>query len=266
MTMWWSRNKGVILEVFINANFAFLTLDIYLAHSFNSFRQWAEWIPFWFSLIAAVSLFVALIRRNRSESVWRWTGFLVGPFSIVIGMAGMLFHLDSHFFTAQTIKNLVYTAPFAAPLAYVGLGFLLLLTRMVQTEDKEWGQWIVFLAMGGFVGNFVLSLADHAQNGFFRPTEWIPVVAAAVAVGFLSTVVIYHKDKVFLRVCFAVMGIQMAVGVAGFTMHLMANLGTQGMSFFQMMVFGAPALAPLLFPNLAALACIGLFDLAPSSS
>ena len=104
--MWWNRNKALILEVFINANFAFLTLDIYLAHSFNTFRQWAEWIPFWFSMIAAVSLFVALIRRNRSESVWRWTGFLVGTLSIVVGMAGMLFHLDSHFFTAQTIKSL----------------------------------------------------------------------------------------------------------------------------------------------------------------
>jgi hypothetical protein len=37
---------------------------------------------------------------------------------------------------------------------------------------------LVLLALGGFVGNLGLSLLDHAQDGFFRWTEWIPVVAA----------------------------------------------------------------------------------------
>ena len=46
--------------------------------------------------------------------------------------------------------------------------------------------WVTFFALGGFAGNFVLSLCDHAQNGFFAASEWIPVVAGATAVGFLS--------------------------------------------------------------------------------
>ena len=40
----------VLLEVFVFANFAFLSLDIYLAHSINRFRHWAEWIPLVFSI------------------------------------------------------------------------------------------------------------------------------------------------------------------------------------------------------------------------
>ena len=46
--------RPLLLEVFVASNFAFLTLDIYLAHSVNRFRHPAEWIPFWFSVVAAV--------------------------------------------------------------------------------------------------------------------------------------------------------------------------------------------------------------------
>ena len=63
----------------------------------------------------------------------------VGWGSIVVGIAGALLHLDSAFFEEQTLKNLVYTAPFAAPLAYTGLGFLLLLDRMVDSRTPDWG-------------------------------------------------------------------------------------------------------------------------------
>ena len=32
------------------------------------------------------------------------------------------------------------------------------MNRMVDAERTEWGQWVVFLALGGFVGNLALSL------------------------------------------------------------------------------------------------------------
>ena len=110
----------------------------------------------------------------------RGIGLAVGWGSIAVGIAGLLWHLSGDFFQEQTLKNLVYTAPFAAPLAYTGLGLLLILDRMVDARSLEWSRWVILLAAGGFVGNFVLSLADHAQNGFFYPSEWIGVVAAAV--------------------------------------------------------------------------------------
>jgi hypothetical protein len=41
------------------------------------------------------------------------------------------------------------------------------MNRMVAAGTVEWGRWVLLLALGGFAGNLVLSLCDHAQNGFF---------------------------------------------------------------------------------------------------
>jgi hypothetical protein len=81
-------------------------------------------------------------------------------------------HLDSRFFDERTIRSLTYAAPFAAPLAFTGLGLLLILNRLVAADSAEWAHWVLLLALGGFIGNFVFSLTDHAQNGFFNPVEW----------------------------------------------------------------------------------------------
>ena len=119
-------------------------------------------------------------------AVWRDLGHLVGWLAIAIGLVGVILHLDSRFFHERTIKSLVYAAPFAAPLAYTGLGLLLVMNRMVAADSREWPHWVLLMALGGFVGNFIFSLTDHAQNGFFHWTEWIPVVSSAFAVGFLT--------------------------------------------------------------------------------
>src|SRR5271157_5447255 len=42
----------------------------------------------------------------------RTIGLAVGWGSIAVGIAGLLWHLEGDFFQEQTIKNLVYTAPF----------------------------------------------------------------------------------------------------------------------------------------------------------
>ena len=55
---------------------------------------------------------------------------MVGGSAILIGLTGVVLHLDSSFFYERTIRSLTYSAPFAAPLAYTGLGFLLVLNRM----------------------------------------------------------------------------------------------------------------------------------------
>ena len=144
----------------------------------------------------------------------RFVGLLVGWGSIIVGIAGLLWHLNADFFQQQTLKNLVYTAPFVAPLAYTGIGLLLILDRMVDSRSLEWSRWVILLAAGGFVGNFVLSLADHAQNGFFYPSEWIGVVGGAVAVGFLVAVVVVPENASLLLMNLALMAIQVVVGLA----------------------------------------------------
>ena len=148
-----------------------LAPDIFLAHSTNSFRPRAECLPLIFSLVAPVLLVPPSVARKSRLRLWRVLGHLVGWTSVVIGIAGLILHLESQFFQQWTIASLVYTAPFAAPLAYTGIGLLLIMNRRVECETMDWPLWVLFLALGGFVGNFIFSLADHAQNGFYRPSN-----------------------------------------------------------------------------------------------
>jgi hypothetical protein len=259
----WYLQPYVWLEAFVIVNIGFLVLDIYLAHSTNQFHHEAEYIPLWFSLAAPPLLVMGLILGERwgYAAVWRDVGHLVGWCSIGIGLTGVILHLDSRFFHERTIKSLVYAAPFAAPLAYTGLGLLLVMNRLVDRRSEEWPRWVLLLGLGGVVGNFIFSLTDHAQNGFFHWTEWIPVGTSAFAVGVLLTIFITPVTRRFLGLCAIVLGIQVVVGLLGFALHTHANLHGPSPDIFDNFVFGAPALAPMLFPNLALLCGIGLWVL-----
>lgn len=242
-----------MVELFAAGNLAFLAVDVYVAHMVNDFERPQEWIPVALSIAAPVLLLVGWLAKRD-----RLAGLVVGWASVAVGVAGMLFHLQSHFFEEQTIRNLVYTAPFVAPLAYAGVGLLLILDRMMD-PGLEWARWVVFLALGGFAGNFVLSLADHAQNGFFNRGEWIPVAASALGVAFLLMLVVRPHDTVLLRWSAWLLALEMLTGVAGFALHLRANMVRPGESLWARFIYGAPIFAPLLFANLAILAAIGIW-------
>src|SRR5262245_57577660 len=222
----WYREPAVWLELFVIVNLAFLSLDIYLAHSVNKFHHQAEYIPLWFSMVSPPVLLVVLVLGERwgMTAAWRDIGHLVGWCSVLIGLVGVVLHLDSRFFAERTIKSLVYAAPFAAPLAYTGLGLLLILNRMVDAGSEEWSRWVLLMALGGFVGSFVFSLTDHAQNGFFHATEWIPVASSAFAVGFLTAPLLTPVTRRFLWLCGGVLLLQALVGLLGFWLHTSANL------------------------------------------
>lgn len=254
----WLRRPADWAEAFAIGNFAFLTVDIGLAHSVNAFERWPEWIPLVFSLAAALVLAVAMLPAMRPRPTVRALGLAVGALSVAVGISGLLWHLDSHFFREQTLKNLVYTAPFAAPLAYTGLGLLVLLDRLVDPDAEEWGVWVLVLSLGGFAGNFALSVADHAQNAFFHPTEWIAAGAAAFAIGFLFVAAFVDRGRRFLRLCVGLLAVEAVVGVLGFALHLKGNLVAPGGSPSQRFLYGAPIFAPLLFTNIAVLAAIGI--------
>lgn len=257
------RNRPMVVELFVIFNLAFLALDVLLAHSINEFGLTVQWLPVLFSAVVPLLLGYALVRGkgDPGRPPGRMIGMAAGLASIAVGVGGMVLHLESRFFLEQTIRSLVYTAPFVAPLAYAGLGFLLLLNRMIDSQSTEWGQWVIFLALGGFAGNFALSLADHAQNGFFDTREWIPVFSSALAIGFLCVATVRPRNRLFLRLCVPVLILQAGVGVAGFLFHFGANIegpsGNMGDNF----LYGAPIFAPLLFADLAVLAMLGTFDL-----
>jgi len=261
----WAHNPELWVELFVTVNLAILAVDIVIAHSVNHFGKPAEYIPLYVSLVAPVVLVVLIALRwvGGFHSPWRDMGYLVGWLSILVGLGGVLFHLESRFFLDRTLKSLTYAAPFAAPLAYTGLGFLLLVNRMVETRSAEWARWVILLALGGFFGNFVLSLTDHASNGFFARTEWIPVISSAFATGFLIVPLVMQVTRRFLDLCLVVMIGQALVGILGFWFHMQANLIEPGHTLWERLVNGAPPLAPLLFPNLVGLALIGLWALTP---
>jgi len=255
------KQPWFLVESFALVNLGFLTFDIYLAHSVNDFRRSAEYIPLYFSAAAPLVLAVALGLRGRSPAAWKDLGYLVGWTAIVVGLTGVVLHLDSSFFYERTLRSLTYSAPFAAPLAYVGLGFLLLLNRMLGAETGEWAYWVLFLTLGGFVGNLIFSLTDHAENGFFDRREWVAVVASAIAVGFLITPLLVPVSRRFIALCAAVLVVESLVGVWGFALHAEHNLGGPSVHAFDNFIYGAPPMAPLLFPNLSVLGMIALWQL-----
>lgn len=257
---WWARPRNWV-ELFAILNLGFLTFDIYLAHSVNQFRREAEFIPLIFSATAPVVLLFAFAVRDRWPGVWRDLGYLVGWLAVLVGLTGVILHLESQFFYERTLQSLTYSAPFAAPLAYTGLGFLLILNRMIAPESLEWAKWVLFLALGGFVGNFVFSLSDHAENGFFHPLEWVPVVASAFAVGFLLVPLMMPVARRYIDLCAAVLLLEAGVGVWGFILHVAGNLHGPSVHAFDNFIYGAPPLAPLLFPNLVVLGIIALWQL-----
>ena len=257
---WWNSPE-LWVEAFAILNIGFLTFDIYLAHSVNQFRNPAEYIPLSFSAIAPLVLVVALTQRNRRRVVWKILGHFIGWSAILVGLAGVILHLESSFFYERTIRSLTYSAPFAAPLAYTGLGFLLVMNRMVDRKSVEWAQWILLFTMGGFIGNFVFSLADHAGNGFFFAVEWVPVVASAVAIGFLCVPLVMRVSRLFIDITAAVLLLEALVGVWGFALHTLSNLRGPSVHPFDNFIYGAPPMAPLLFPNLMILGIIGLWQL-----
>lgn len=262
---WW-RQPELWVEAFAILNIGFLAFDIYIAHSVNQFRNRAEYIPLLFSATAPLFLIFALTQRKRRRILWKILGHVVGWSAIVVGLTGMILHLESSFFYERTISSLTYAAPFAAPLAYTGLGFLLVMNRMVDSESVEWARWVLLFTLGGFVGNFVFSLTDHAQNGFFFAVEWVPVGASAVAIGFLCVPLLMRVSRTFINVSVAVLIFEAGVGLWGFVLHTMHNLRGPSVDALNNFIYGAPPMAPLLFPNLMVLGMIGLWQLRHSDS
>jgi hypothetical protein len=259
----WYLRPRLWLEVFLCANLAGLAPDIYLAHSMNYFRRPSEYLPLYFSLAAPPLLLVAILFMGvgARAPVWRGLGYLVGASAVAVGIAGTVLHLESRFFQEWTLHSLVYSAPFAAPLAYAGMGLLLIMNRMVDPDSQEWSLWVLLFALGGFLGNFVFSLTDHAANGFYHATEWIPVASAAVGLTFLLLPLVTAVRCAYVKICALVMLAQGGVGLLGFYYHFAADWQGVEPTLFGNLVCGAPVLAPLLFADLMLLAWIGLWAL-----
>jgi len=79
-------SRPQLVEVFVLLNLAFLSLDVFIAHSINSFGHWAEWIPFYFSAVTAIMLMGSFLyyRLDVLRTGARRLGTIVGWTSILI--------------------------------------------------------------------------------------------------------------------------------------------------------------------------------------
>jgi hypothetical protein len=80
-------------------------------------------------------------------------------------------------------------------------------------------------------------------------------------VGFLVTPLLVRVSKGFLVLCAAVLLLEAGVGVWGFVLHAQRNLAGPSIHAFDNFIYGAPPLAPLLFPNLVVLGLLGRWRL-----
>ncbi|MDR3636012.1 MAG: hypothetical protein P4L84_19575 [Isosphaeraceae bacterium] len=117
---------------------------------------------------------------------------------------------------------------------------------------------MVLLALSGFLGNVVSTLADHGQYGFFRTSEWVGVVASAKAVSSLAAVLVVYDNRPLVKLAQAVMAAQVAVALLGFSFHVAADLTAPAASLWDRFVYGAPLFAPLLFAAIALAAALAL--------
>src|SRR3979409_1263944 len=99
----WRTDHQLWIEGFVIANFAGLVLDIFLAHSENGFRRSVEYVPLYFSAAAPPVLLAGLALRARAKALWTDVGHLMGWLSVLIGLAGVVLHLDSQFFESRTL-------------------------------------------------------------------------------------------------------------------------------------------------------------------
>jgi hypothetical protein len=247
------------VELFVWSNLAFLGVDIALAHAENGYARGEEWLPIFFSAAAALLLLPALLSARLRQRM-RVLLLVVGGAAILIGAGGMIYHLSSAFFERQTLANLVYAAPFVAPLAYVGVGLLLILSRLEPPDSPAWSGWVLLLALGGFAGNFALALLDHAQNGFRDPMEWLAVAAAAYGASFLFMAMLRPADRALAWLTLAVLALEAAIGGIGFVLHFLADAHRPGAGWMERLLHGAPLFAPLLYGDLAVLGAIGLWS------
>ena len=251
------QNRYLILNLFCWFNLSFLAVDIIVAHSINHFEHPGEWVPFYFSVISSLILPVSFIPSEKWDSLKKAIVIITGILSVIVGIVGFYFHIQSQFLGQLSLKSLVYTAPLIAPLSYAGVGFLLLFN---QLEMFNWSKMVLSLAAAGFFGNFILALCDHEQNGFFNAGEWIPVFMAALATGILLKSLQEGSDRKFLQLAIGTMALQIAVGVIGFLWHCYANINSPVDDLYQKFIYGAPVFAPLLFCDIAILAVFGLYD------
>lgn len=122
----------------------------------------------------------------------------------------------------------------------------------------------VVIAFALILGAFLMNRArPRAETE--RPTAALVQATGKCAECHLRTqyAVVHQYEK---SVHALVLILQAGVGIWGFVLHTMGNLQGPSIHAFDNFIYGAPPMAPLLFPNLMVLGFIGLGQLRKKES
>lgn len=97
------------------------------------------------------------------------------------------------------------------------------------------------------------------MNRFADWAEWIPVVAAAFGLAFLTIAIPFHLNRRHITVTAWVMAAQNIVGVLRAGPPVQSILHGPSESLLANAIHAAPLFAPLLFADLAILGDLGLW-------
>ena len=198
-------NRDQLLLLFTSGNLAFLSVDVALAHSVNSFIPVYEWIPVLVPPLGALTSFWLAARRDPTLSLRLFHAFLM-LVGVLIGVLGLAFHLPRAMLSPLGVFSwswLVFSAAVLAPLSFAGVSLVGLVASLDEIgEDSgllsfadvirlkapisktQHFLWFVGL---GFLGAAATSFLDHGQYGY-TGYEWIPVIA-----GVFATVVVLGR-------------------------------------------------------------------------
>lgn len=237
-----------------------MALDVFIAHSYNSFALWEEWIPIPISLISGFFV-LAYAFTEEPGAVRRKAFFCIQAVLLGLGLAGFYFHAHGAAFHAFTLKSMVYAAPMAAPLSFAGNALVALAgVGMLAFTGINRRRLFFLLTGAGCFGNFALCILDHARNGFFVPIEWASVAVSLFgAIVLIWAGILHHKLSRPETIAIAIaLFLQIATGLIGFFFHAASLQDSLMTAWSDKIFFSAPIFAPLLFCDVAVLGIVAL--------
>jgi len=257
-----ATHKTSLLLVVMCLNFAFVGIDVLMAHSQSGFFRWAL-IPLVFSPVAVLAILAEL--RFRSSRVVRaafrgvmWCGALVG-------VSGTFFHLTGNATAGQDSLHrlLVEGSPIAAPVAFAGISVYAMSAERHRGATRR--SRLLVLSGLGFAGAVVAAFLDHGRLSFTPAYTLIPLVTGSLAATSCFYLAYSRASAKETRIHLGVMALSIVVGLVGFWFHVSGDLSGTESVVWARLLYRNPVLGPLLFCDLALLGALSILPEVGSS-
>ncbi len=242
------------LLALVAMNLLVTTGDVVIAHAFNDFALSTQYLPFAVGGLAGLAVAfavpgVAVGWRRALAGVGLWM-------CIGLGLLGFVLHVEAQVVWRGllSLKAFVYAAPLVAPLAYAGTSLigLVVLSRRDAFVGWDKRRLLCLLVAAGSAGNAVLAALDHARNAFISPVEWLPIPVSLFAASAFAWAAFRDSDgRIERGTLWAVVAVQIAVGLLGWGYHVIANLSAPTGGLLHRIIYGPPLFSPLLMANVA---------------